>query len=113
MTGHKHSVHVTDEAGKTRIIKIHNIIWMLVVGWMFYIVSMVLHCIYYIMHPSSPDIWSCGNEEQLEEWTPPEETQPQEEEGEFGPSICNHFLAPTGAQEVTMCVRPCVRSKLV
>ena len=54
---------------------------MLGAGWLLYLASIILNFIFYKMHPSSPEMWTWGAEEKLEEWTPPEETQ---EEGEFG-----------------------------
>ena len=77
------NIDVTDEAGNSRTITPTNISWMLFTGWMFYIGSQVLNFIYYLMHPSSPELFTWGKEEKLEGWTPPGETQPQdEEEGE-------------------------------
>ena len=77
-------IEVIDEAGHLRTITPSNIGWMLGIGWMFYIASQILNFIYYKMHPSSPEMWTWGADEKLEEWTPPEETQTQEEWGEFG-----------------------------
>ena len=57
---------------------------MLSAGWLLYLASLILNFIFYKMHPSSPEMWTWGVEEELEEWTPPEETQ---EEGEFGSKI--------------------------
>ena len=54
---------------------------MLGAGWLLYLASLILNFIFYKMHPASPEMWTWGAEEELEEWTPPEETQ---EEGEFG-----------------------------
>ena len=54
---------------------------MLVAGWLLYLASLIFNFIFYKMHPSSPEMWTWGAEEELEEWKPPEETQ---EEGEFG-----------------------------
>ena len=56
---------------------------MLVVGSIFYLCSLLLNLVYYLMHPSSPEMWTWGAAEELEEWTAPEEEQAQEE-GEFG-----------------------------
>ena len=53
-------------------------------GWLLYLASLILNFIFYKMHPSSPEMWTWGAEEELEEWTPPEEAQ---EEGEFGLKI--------------------------
>ena len=55
---------------------------MLGAGWLLYLASLIFNFIFYIMHPSSPEMWSWGAEEELEEWTPPEEAQAQVE-GEF------------------------------
>ena len=75
---------VTDQgkAEELRTITPANVGWLLVVGWMFYFVSLLLNLIYYLMHPSSPEMWTWGAEEELEEWTPPEELEKKEAEGE-------------------------------
>ena len=56
---------------------------MLVVDWVLYLASIILNFIFYKMHPSSPEMWTWGKEEGVEEWTlPEEETQTQEKKGE-------------------------------
>ena len=70
-------MNVTDEEGNLRTITADNLSWMLGVGWMFYICSLLLNLAYYKMHPSSPEMWTWGAVEELEEWTPT-----GEEEGE-------------------------------
>ena len=78
-------IDVTDEEGNSRTITAANLSWMLGAGWMFYFCSMFLNYLYYKMHPSSPEMWTCmGTAEDLEEWTPPGETQTTQEEGELG-----------------------------
>ena len=52
-----------------------HVAWMLGAGWMFYFVSLLLNLVYYLMHPSSPEMWTWGAAEELEEWTPPEEKE--------------------------------------
>ena len=52
-----------------------HVAWMLGAGWMFYFVSLLLNLVYYLMHPSSPEMWTWGAAEELEEWTPPEEAE--------------------------------------
>ena len=52
---------------------------MLWAGWLLYLASIILNFIFYKMHPSSPEMWTWGAEEELEEWTPPEEAQAQKE----------------------------------
>ena len=69
------NIDVTDEAGNSRTITPTNINWMLFTGWMFYIGSLFLNFIYYLMHPSSPEMWTWGAAEKLEEWTPLEEKE--------------------------------------
>ena len=59
---------------------------MLGAGWLLYLASLIFNFIFYKMHPSSPEMWTWGAEEELEEWTPPEEAQ-DHEEGEFGFSV--------------------------
>ena len=46
---------------------------MLGAGWLLYLASLILNFILYKMHPSSPEMWTWGVEEELEEWTPPAE----------------------------------------
>ena len=53
---------------------------MLLAGWLLFLFSQGFNFILYKMHPSSPEMWTWGVEEEPEEWTPPEETQ---EEGEL------------------------------
>ena len=55
---------------------------MLGAGWLLYLASLILNFIFYRMHPSSPEMWTWGAEEELEEWTPPEELGKKETEGE-------------------------------
>ena len=69
--------------GNSRSITPTNIGWILRVGWMFYLGSLILNLVYYKLHPTSPKMCNWRKEEQLEEWSPPRETQTQEEEGEL------------------------------
>ena len=62
-------------AEKLRTITPANVGWLLGAGWMFYFVSLLLNLVYYLMHPSSPEMWTWGAAEELEEWTPPEEAE--------------------------------------
>ena len=48
---------------------------MLVVGWIFYLCSLLLNLVFYLMHPSSPEMWTWGAAEELDGWTPPEEKE--------------------------------------
>ena len=64
-----------DEAEELRTITTTNVSWLLVTGWMFYICSLILNLAYYMMHPSSPEMWTWGAAEELEEWTPPGERE--------------------------------------
>ena len=82
-------VEVTDDAGNDRTVTTANIILMLVAGWIFYFGSQLLNYIYYKIHPSFPEMWTWGKEEELEEWTPPGEKQTQE--GEKNQSSKNDF----------------------
>ena len=74
---------VTDQgkAEELRTITPANVGWLLGAGWMFYFVSLLLNLVYYLMHPSSPEMWTWGAAEELEEWTPPEkkETEPRKQ----------------------------------
>ena len=56
---------------------------MLGAGWLLYLASIILNFIFYKMHPSSPEMWTWGAEEELEEWTPADELEKKEAEGEF------------------------------
>ena len=73
-----------DASEELRTITGANVGWLLGAGWMFYFVSLVLNLVYYLMHPSSPEMWTWGAKRELKEWTPPEEKQTQEKEIEFG-----------------------------
>ena len=77
---------VTDEGRNLRIITETNIVWMLVVGWIFYLCSLLLNLVFYLMHPSSPEMWTWGAAEELEVWTPPgkkeTETRKQKNRGQ-------------------------------
>ena len=66
---------VTDEGRNLRIITETNIVWMLVVGWIFYLCSLLLSLVYYLMHPSSPEMWTWRRRDELEVWSPPEVTE--------------------------------------
>ena len=70
-----------DKAEELRTITPANVGWLLGAGWMFYFVSLLLNLVYYLMHPSSPEMWTWGAAEELEEWTPPEkkETEPRKQ----------------------------------
>ena len=59
------------KAEELRTITTTNVSWMLGAGWMFYFSSLLLNLAYYMMHPSSPEMWTWGAVEELEEWTPP------------------------------------------
>ena len=61
------------KAEELRTITPANVGWLLGAGWMFYFVSLLLNLVYYLMHPSSPEMWTWGAAEELEEWTPPGE----------------------------------------
>ena len=54
---------------------------MLGAGWLLYLASLIFNFILYKMHPSSPEMWTWGAEEKLDE---EEET---EAEGEIGLQI--------------------------
>ena len=68
---------VTDQgkAEELRTITPANVGWLLGAGWMFYFASLLLNLVYYLMHPSSPEMWTWGAAEELEEWTPPGERE--------------------------------------
>ena len=67
------TVQGEDLTEELRTITPANVGWLLGAGWMFYFVSLLLNLVYYLMHPSSPEMWTWGAEEELEEWTPPKE----------------------------------------
>ena len=64
---------------ETRRISTVNTGWMLGAGWLFFQASLLLNLVYYLIHPSSPEMWTWGKAEELEQWTPPGERQTQEE----------------------------------
>ena len=57
----------------TRLISTANTGWMLGAGWLFFLASLLLNLVYYLIHPSSPELGTWGKAEELEEWTPGEE----------------------------------------
>ena len=57
---------------ETRLISTVNTGWMLGAGWLFFLASLLLNLVYYLIHPSSPEMWTWGKAEELEEWTPEE-----------------------------------------
>ena len=70
------ALNVTQTIGNgtgTRTITTADTGWMLGAGWLFYLASFLLNLLYYKLHPSGPEFCSWGKEEELEEWTPPEE----------------------------------------
>ena len=69
------TVQGEDLAKELRTITPANVGWLLGAGWMFYFVSLLLNLVYYLMHPSSPELWTWGAAEKLEEWTPEEKEQ--------------------------------------
>ena len=67
-----------DKVEELRTITPANVGWLLGTGWMFYFVSLLLNLVYYLMHPSSPEMWTWGAAEELEEWIPPREKEPRQ-----------------------------------
>ena len=63
------TVQGEDLAEELRTITPANVGWLLGAGWMFYFVSLLLNLVYYLMHPSSPEMCTWGTEVELEEWT--------------------------------------------
>ena len=63
---------------ETRPISTTNTGWMLGTGWILFVFSQVMNFIFYKLHPSSPEMWTWGKAEELEEWEP-QETQTQAE----------------------------------
>ena len=75
-------LNVTQTIGngtELRLISTRDTGLMLGAGWLLYLASLIFNFIFYKMHPSYPEMWTWGAEEELEEWTPPEEAQAQEE----------------------------------
>ena len=60
---------------ETRTISTTNTCLMMGTGWLFFLASHLLNLIYYLIHPSSPEMWTWGKVEELEEWTPEETTE--------------------------------------
>merc|ERR1711971_692125 len=69
---------------ETRPIPTTNTGWMLGTGWILFVFSQVMNFIFYKLHPSSPEMWTWGKAEELEEWEP-QETQTQAEGDEMNP----------------------------
>ena len=69
------TVQGEDLAEELRTITPANVGWLLGAGWIFYFVSLLLNLVYYLMHPSSPELWTWGATEELEGWTPPEKKE--------------------------------------
>ena len=65
---------------------------MLGAGWLLYLGSQILNLVFYQMHPSSPEMGTWGKAEKIEEWTPLEERQTQEEKGEWEIIFLNHLI---------------------
>ena len=55
---------------------------MLGAGWLLYLGSLILNLVFYQMHPSSPEMGTWGKAETIEEWTPLEEKETQNDDGE-------------------------------
>ena len=64
---------------ETRPISTTNTGWMLGTGWILFVFSQVMNFIFYKLHPSSPEMWTWGKAEELEEWEPLEDTETQVE----------------------------------
>ena len=62
-----------------RLISTTNTGWMLGTGWILFAFSQVFNFIFYKLHPSSPEMWTWGKAEELEEWEPLENTETQAE----------------------------------
>jgi len=60
---------------ETRLISTTNTGWMLGSGWLFFLASLLLNLVYYLIHPSSPEMWIWGKAEELEEWKPEEASE--------------------------------------
>ena len=79
-------LNVTQTIGngtETRLISTTDTWRMMGAGWLLYIFSIVFNFIFYKMHPSSPEMWTWGAEEELEEWALLVELEKKEAEGEF------------------------------
>ena len=64
---------------ETRLISTTNTGWMLGTGWLFFLASLLLNLVYYLIHPSSPELGTWGEAEELEEWTPEQGEEATEE----------------------------------
>ena len=64
---------------ETRLISTANTGWMLGAGWLFFVASLLLNLVYYLIHPSSPELGTWGKAEELEEWTPEQGEEATEE----------------------------------
>ena len=71
-------LNVTQTLGnvtETRPITTNDTGKMIGAGWFLFLCSQGFNFILYKIHPSSPEMWTWGADEELEKWTPPEETQ--------------------------------------
>ena len=62
-----------DNGTETRLISTTDTGRILWAGWLLYLASLIFNYVFYKMHPSSPEMWTWGAAEELEEWTPQEE----------------------------------------
>lgn len=69
MTDREKILLVTDSGEKGEITN-YSLKMVILAGWIFYIASHILNFIYYIIHPSSPELFTWGAEEVLEKWPP-------------------------------------------
>ena len=69
----------TENGTEPRLISTANTGWMLGAGWLFFLASLLLNLVYYLIHPSSPELGTWGEAEELEEWTPEQGEEATEE----------------------------------
>ena len=63
---------------ETRLISTTDTGRILWAGWLLYLASLIFNYVFYKMHPSSPEMWTWGKEEEPKKWTPPKETHQEE-----------------------------------
>ena len=67
-------IDVIDDKGMERTITKSNTRWMLFTGWMLQIIAHILNIVYYLIHPSSPEIGTWGAAEELQDkWIHPDD----------------------------------------
>ncbi len=68
-------INVQWKSEELRTITKTNVTCLMVVGWCFYLGSIIFNYVYFYFHPFSPELCFFGAEEEVKEWTPPNDTK--------------------------------------